>query len=109
MKLMRLFFFLLAFSLMVQNTCTYGFAGKTAFAAFYTHDCPYQKNQQSPDRDQDSVGDKTVKMLYPAFLFSVPDVQRITLCFREYAAYTPLFSDSYKDPFKKPTIKPPVV
>lgn len=105
---MRLFFFLLAFSLMVQNTCPLGFAGKTAFAAFYAHDCPYQKDQQAPDRDQDSVGDKTVKLLYPSFLFSVPDVQRIMLCFQENTAYPLLFEEYYNDPSREPAIKPPL-
>ncbi len=109
MKLMRLLLFLLVFSLVLQNTCPHGFAGKTAFAAPHTHDCPSKKSHHAPVKDRDSVDDTTVKLLHPAFVFSLPEVQKIMLYSQQNTAFTLLSSDSYKDPFKKPSIKPPVV
>jgi len=109
MKLMRLFLFILAFSLVLQNTCPHGFAGKTAFVASHTHDCPSRKSHHAPAKDRGSVDDNAGKLLYPAFVFSIPAVRRIMLCHEQKAVYTLLSSDTYKDPFKDPSIKPPVV
>ena len=108
MKLMRLFLFLLAFSLVLQNTCPYGFAAKTAFAAPQAHDCPFKKSHHAPQKDRDSVDDNPVKPLYPAFVFSIPDTQVAALCYQMKPEYAALSSDNYKDPFKEPLIKPPV-
>ena len=104
---MRLLLFLLAFSLVLQNTCPYGFAAKTAFAAPHTHDCPLKKDHHSPSKEGDSVDGNSGKVLFPAFVFSVPDVQTVILCSQVDVDYTPLSSDNYKDPFKEPSAKPP--
>lgn len=46
---------LLSLALVLQNTCPYGFAAKTAFVAPHTHDCPLKKDHQAPSKEGDSV------------------------------------------------------
>lgn len=106
---MRALFFLLAFSLVLQNTCPHGFAAKTVFAAPQTHDCPFKKSHNTPGKDHDSVDDNSGRPLYPAFVLSVPDVRPIIFRIKKDSDYMPLSSAGYKDPFKEPSLKPPVV
>ena len=108
MKLMRLILFLLVISLVLQNTCPYGFAAKTAFVAHHTHDCPLKKSHHSPAKEQNSVGDNPGKLPYPSFIFSIPDTQTVVSRFQMNAEYTVLYSDKYKDHFREPSIRPPV-
>jgi len=107
MKLMRLILFLLVISLVLQNTCPYGYAAKTAFAASHTHDCPMKKSHHSPAKDRDSVDDNPGKALYPSFVFSVPDKQAVIFRFQTNTEYTALSSVNYKDHFREPSTKPP--
>jgi hypothetical protein len=108
MKLMRLLFFLLVISLVLQNTCPFGFASKTAFTAPHMHDCPLRKSHHSPAKGQNSVDDNTGRLLYPSFMFSVPDTQSVVFRFQMNTEYTVLYSDNYKDHFKEPSTRPPV-
>lgn len=108
MKSIWLLLFLLVIALVLQNTCPYSFASRTAFIAPHTHDCPLQKSPHNPAKDRDSVDDNPGKLLYPSFVFSVPDAQAIIYRSQINSEYTALSSDSYKDPLKEPSIKPPV-
>ncbi|MBI5741337.1 MAG: hypothetical protein HZA16_11550 [Nitrospirae bacterium] len=108
MKLMRLLLFLLAVSLVLQNTCPYGYAAKTAFVAPLTHDCPMNKSHHSPSKERGSVDDNQGKALYPLFVFSVPDSRTVISSFQTHAEYTALSSGNYKDHFREPSIQPPV-
>lgn len=108
MKLVQILLFLLVISLVLQNTCPYGFASKTAFAAPQTHDCPFKKNHQNPVNEPNSDDDNPGKLLYPSFVFSVPDNQPVISRFQTNTEYIALSSENYKDPFKEPTIRPPV-
>ena len=109
MKLMRLLLFLLTFSLVLQNTCPYGFAAKTGFAAPQAHDCPCKKSNPASTKDTGSADKSTGSLLYPAFVFSVPDTQTIALRSQMKTEYISQSSEKYKNPFKEPSIKPPVV
>jgi hypothetical protein len=105
MKLLRMFLLLLSFSLIVQNTCPYGFAAKTAFAAQHTHQCPFHRY---PHKGQGAVDDNSNKVIYPAFAMVAPFVQPSIHYFPESTDYFLFSSDRYSNPFKKPLIKPPV-
>ncbi len=109
MKMMRILLLLLTFSIVLQNTCPYGFAAKTSFAAPQTHECPMKKGGHSPAEERDSVDGNTDKTLYPAFVLSLPELQDIMPCSQMNSAYTPLPSGNYKNPFKDPLGRPPVV
>ena len=96
--------FLLSLSLILQNTCPYGFAGKTAFAARQTHACPFH---HQPIQGKSAVDDNSNK-IHPAFViaffFDKPMIQHFAL----NSAYVIFFSDKYINPFKDPLTKPPV-
>lgn len=109
MKIMRILLLLLAFSIVLQNTCPYGFAAKTSFAALQTHECPLKKGGHSPAKDRDSVDGNTDRALYPAFVLSLPELQDIMPCSQMNAAYTPLPPGNYRNPFKDPLARPPAV
>jgi hypothetical protein len=108
MRITRLLLFVLFLSLVLQNTCPYGFAAKTAFVATQTHDSPQSKNHHSPDKDRDSADNTLGRMLHPAFVLSLPDNQTIVLCSQMKAEYTTLSPENYKDFIKEPFTKPPV-
>jgi len=95
-------------SLVMQNTCPYGFAAKTAFVAPLAHDCPLNKSHHSPAKERGSVDDNRGKALYPSFVFSVPDSQTVISRFQTHTEYTALPSDNYKDYFREPSTQPPV-
>ena len=107
MQLMRMLLFLIAFSLVVQNTCPYGFAAKTGFAAPYTHDCPLKKGHRGPSKDKASVDENMGKVFCASFVLSIPDVQTFNHRLQANASFFPIAFDNYKNPFKEPLIRPP--
>ncbi len=106
MKLWRMLFLLLSFSLILQNTCPHGFAGKTAFAAsIEPHACPCQK---CPLTKQGPSDNKQQKPLYPAFLMIVPAANPSLHFLAAGTECVFLPQDRYIDPFKARLIKPPI-
>jgi hypothetical protein len=108
MKLKLVLLSLLFLSLVLQNTCPYGFEAKTAFAAVQAPDCPHSKSRHSPEKDRDSADDNLRRPLHPAFVLSVPVNQTIVICSQMEAEYTILSSGNYKDFLKAPATKPPL-
>jgi len=104
-KLIRLLLFLISFSLILQNTCPCGFAAKTAFASPQMHACP---SHHSPCKGQRAVDSDANKIIYPAFVMSVPFAQPAIERFTMSTVYVLFSSDVYTNPFKKSLIKPPV-
>jgi hypothetical protein len=102
---MRMLLLLLSFSLILQNTCPYGFAAKTAFVAPHTHACPFH---HYPPKGQRAVDDNSSKVIYPAFVMTVPLVQPSIQPIPISTSYILFPSDKYINPFKEPLIKPPV-
>jgi hypothetical protein len=106
MKLMRMILFLLSLSLILQNTCPYGFAAKTAFAARHPHQCPFHHGKT---KEQGTVDDNSKKAIYPPFVMVAPFVQPSVGSFPISTDYFSSLSDRYTNPFKEPRIKPPIV
>jgi hypothetical protein len=100
---------LISFAILVQNTCPYGFAAKTGFAAPKAHDCPFKKCHTAPSKEGSSPDENSGKALFPAFVLSMPEVQAAIHCFAVNREHFLFSSNNYKDPFKKPIIKPPAV
>jgi len=101
---MRILLFLLALSLILQNTCPYGFAAKTGFAIQYSHQCPFHRHQTT---EQGTVDDNSNKVIYPAFVMVTPFVQPSIEGFPISTGCSFLSSGGYTNPFKEPRIKPP--
>jgi len=105
MRLIRILLFLLALSLILQNTCPYGFAAKTAFAIPHVHWCPFHHHQT---KEQGTVDDNSNKVIHPAFVMVAPSVRASLERFPLSADYFLFLSERYINPFKEPPIKPPV-
>ena len=103
-KTIIMLLFLLSFSLILQNTCPYGFAGKTAFAALHTHACPFHHQPLKGKRTVDDNSGKIHAAFVMAFSFEKPAIQRFALTF----AYVSSSSNKYINPYKDPLTKPPV-
>jgi hypothetical protein len=96
--------FLLSLSLVLQNTCPHGFAGKTAFAALHTHACPHQ---HCPLKGKSAVDDNSNKS-GPGFVMAFPFVKPAVQRFALRSDYVIFSFDKYINPFKDPLTKPPV-
>ncbi|HEX8949985.1 MAG TPA: hypothetical protein VF790_13535 [Dissulfurispiraceae bacterium] len=104
MKTARLLLFFLALALVVQNTCPYGFAAKTGFAAPHTHACPLKASRHhGPAKERDTSG----KATYPAFVVTVAEARPCIRRFHIDTNYTLFVPDIYKAPCKEPLHKPP--
>jgi hypothetical protein len=103
-KPIMMLLFLLSVSLVLQNTCPYGFAAKTAFAASHTHACPLH---HSPPGGTSAVDDNSNKV-HPAFVIAFPFVKPAIQRFALSSAYVIFSFDKYINPFKDPLTKPPV-
>jgi hypothetical protein len=63
--------FILAFALVIQNTCPFGAAGKTTLASACTH-CPSNHSMvSSPDVQNKLVSDSS-SIHFPLYIFAVP-------------------------------------
>jgi len=102
---MRILLFLLAFSLILQNTCPYGFAAKTAFAAPHSHQCSFHRHQT---KEQRTVDDNSNKVMYPAFVMITPFIQPSIEGVPVSTYYLRFSFCGYTNPFKDPRIKPPI-
>ena len=108
MNVFRVLLFLIVISLILQNTCPYGYAAKTAFHAPQKHDCPLKKSHHGSAKDGDSVDDNQEKAMYPSFVFSVPESHAVISCLQRETEYVALSFDNYRDPFREPLLRPPV-
>lgn len=97
---------LLAFSLLLQNTCPFGSAGKTAFAASVSHRCPFQRHHADRQGAVDDNGPN--KVVYPAFMMIGSFMKPSSEHFPIITDYVCFSSCKYANPFKDPLIKPPV-
>lgn len=107
MNILRLLLLLLITSIILQNTCPYGYASKTGFTTHHAHNCPLKKSHRSPAKDRSDVDDKPGKAIYPLFVFSVPESHAVTPRVQTKTGYMVLSADNYKGPFREPPVRPP--
>jgi hypothetical protein len=107
MNFLRLLLLLLITSIILQNTCPYGYAAKTAFTAPHTHDCPLKKSRPGHAKDRNSVDDKPGKSMYSSFVFSVPESHAVISRFQTKSEYAALSPGNYNGPFREPPERPP--
>ena len=105
--MIKLLLLLLSLAILSQNTCPYGFAAKTEFAASHTHDCPLKKSHHSSSKGQDSLDGSAGKVLYPGFVFSISDTRIVILDSHMNTDYIPLSPVHYTDPLREPSTRPP--
>jgi hypothetical protein len=109
MKLIKLLIIFLMVSFIVQNTCPYGLAAKTAFASAHTHDCPLKKSHDGTSEGKDFFDHAQGKVLNAAFVLLAPESYSAMQSDIPNADYIKVISINYTNPFKEPPIKPPAV
>jgi len=96
---------LLAFALLVQNTCPFDVAGKSTVAA-HCEQCPMKQHSiVSMDRQQNIVSDPS-PIHFPLYVFSLPKTLR-TLQLEPIQTVRPVLADSYKDALPVELLRPP--
>ncbi len=71
MKKFRSILFLLAFALVIQNTCPFGAAGKTSLATACSH-CPSKHSMAVSADGQNKLVSDSSSIHFPLYLFAVP-------------------------------------
>jgi len=104
---MRFLIFLVAFAIILQNTCPYGWAGKTAFAASHVSHCP-MKDRQRPAKtnDRDDVK-KELSNAKQTFVFSVGTSGNTFRLLALISCTISVKTDNVKDVFSEPLLRPP--
>ena len=102
---LRSIIFLLAFALLIQNTCPHGFAGKTAVARVCAS-CPMKDKLMASRDGQDKIASDSSSTHFPLFVFAVPkSVHTFQL---EPITYSrPVLADSYQDALPDEHLRPP--
>lgn len=69
---LRFLIALLALAITVQNTCPYGYAGKSAVAAPYVHTCPLKDRLPAMPGGRNTVESNFQDLDHPFILVSAP-------------------------------------
>jgi hypothetical protein len=97
---------LIALAIAVQNTCPYGYAGKTAVAAPHVHNCPLKDHQPSMPDGQNKV-DKDFRDLNHPFVLVFAPVDGILKTFAPVREIGNIKSPKHKEIFMNPPHRPP--
>lgn len=104
--MLRVLIVLIAFAIAVQNTCPYGYAGKTSVAAPHVHNCPLKDHQPATPDGQKRVDKDFRDLNHPFVLVSAP----ADGAFETFAAVREtdiIKSPEHKDIFLNPPHRPP--
>ena len=96
---------LLAFALLIQNTCPFNSAGKSTVAAPCEH-CPMHNNQLVPTDGQERIVSDSSGVHFPLYVFSLP---KTIHTFQLEPIQTPrhAIADSYRDALPTQLLRPP--
>ncbi len=96
---------LLAFALLVQNTCPHGFAGKTTVVKG-CGSCKVAQLHHPAPQSSNSISVSPSPVHHPLFVFSVPKTIH-TFRLDRIAAARPLLADRYTDALPGELLRPP--
>lgn len=97
--------FLLVFALLIQNTCPFGSAGKSAVFASCAH-CPLQHNGIVSPHGQPNLVAGPQSAHFPLYVFAVPKTVH-TSQFSPLSSARPVLADRYKDALPDELLRPP--
>ncbi len=102
----RSIIFLLAFALLIQNTCPHGYAGKSTVTSACAH-CPLKHSlvAASPSVHTQLASDSS-GIHFPMFVFSVPKTIH-TFQLSPIETAQPVLIDRYKDALPDELLRPP--
>ena len=96
--------FLLAFALLIQNTCPHGFAGKTSLAPSCSN-CPLKKCRITTSGQKNIASDSS-SVHFPLYVFAVPKTTR-TFQLEPIKAVRAIIADCYTDALPDELLRPP--
>ncbi len=99
--------FILAFALLIQNTCPHGFAGKTSVASTCKH-CPMKEHQSLTSDGQKKISSTQSQVHFPLFVFSVPKTIH-TFQLNPIETARLVLIDRYTDVLPDELLRPPQV
>jgi hypothetical protein len=107
----RFIIFLIALGIIIQNTCPYGWAAKTAFLSPYASHCPHcpMKEDRQPTKS-DAQNDVKKDLPNINHLFVI-HIGKLDTAFQMLSPieHAPTFkSDGFKDVYLDPLLRPPV-
>jgi hypothetical protein len=97
---------LIVFAIVLQNTCPYGYAGKTAVAAPHVHHCPLKDHQPQKSGSPDNFTED-FKNLNHAYVFSSEGVACGLKLFGPAQTATTIAAYGHEDAFLIPPLRPP--
>ncbi len=97
--------FILAFALLIQNTCPHGFAGKSSVAATCKN-CPMKKQHDMSPDVQKKISSARSQNHFPLFVFAVPKTIH-TFQLSPIETARPVLIDRYKDALPDEFLRPP--
>jgi len=97
---------LIVLALLIQNTCIYGYAGKTAVSSPHMHKCPFNKHQQSKSEGKNRF-DQGSRNLNHAYVFTSsgtgPELEFFGPSLSVASAETYMHDEN----FRMPPLRPP--
>jgi hypothetical protein len=97
---------LIVLAVAVQNTCPYGYAGKTAVAAPHVHNCPLKNHQPSKSDTSDNFTED-FKNLNHAYVFTSGGVECGLELFGPAQTVTTIAAYGHEDALLSPLLRPP--
>jgi hypothetical protein len=104
--MLRFLIALIAFAIAIQNTCPYGYAGKTSVAAPHVHNCPLKVHQPAMPDGQKRV-DKDFRDLNHPFVLIFAPSDGIFKTFAPVKETGIIRPAEYSDIFLNPPHRPP--
>jgi len=101
-----LIIFLLSFALLIQNTCPFGAAGKSAVASSSCRDCPLKHRIVVSQDGQNKLLSAVADAHFPHYIFDVPE----TITSFQISPITsegPVLANDYKDALPDELLRPP--
>jgi hypothetical protein len=102
---LRSIIFLLAFALLIQNTCPHGFAGKTAVARACAN-CPMKYNLMVQLDGQDKIASGAFSVHFPLYVFEAPKTVH-TFQPESIKSARPVLASGYKNALPDELLRPP--
>jgi len=104
---LRSIIFLLAFALLVQNTCPLGAAGKSAVTALCKN-CPMKYSLSVPTSGQNKIVTDSSSVHFPMYVFAIPKTIH-TFQYEPVTSARAVVAKSYRDALQEELLRPPRV
>ena len=103
--ILRSIIFILAFALLIQNTCPFGAAGKSTVAESCKN-CPMQHSLTVTTDGQKHLVSDASSVHFPLYVFAVPKTIH-TFELDPIKSPRPVLADNYKDALPDELLRPP--